>query len=101
MAKTSSMYKNYRRIKAVERLRTKRTELREASRNINISYEERREAQKKLEAMPRDSSPIRIRNRCAITGRARGNLKKFGLSRIKFREMALKGELPGVIKASW
>jgi small subunit ribosomal protein S14 len=101
MAKTSMILKNERRIKMALRARQVRTELREKSRNVKVSMEERQAAQAKLEAMPRDTSPIRIRNRCSLTGRPRGYLRKFGLCRIKFRESALIGDVPGVTKASW
>jgi small subunit ribosomal protein S14 len=101
VAKLSSINKNNRRIEISTRLKAVRTELREKSRSIHVPYEDRRVAQEKLDAMPRDSSPIRVRNRCMLTGRNRAVLAKFGLSRIKFRELALRGEIPGVIKASW
>ena len=65
------------------------------------SMEERLEAQGKLAAMPRNASPTRLRNRCSITGRPRGTFRKFGLARSKIRELAFKGDIPGVIKASW
>ncbi len=69
--------------------------------NPDISPEERVAAQLKLAKLPRDSNPVRVVNRCLVTGRPRGNLRKFGLCRITFREKALKGELTGVVKASW
>jgi small subunit ribosomal protein S14 len=67
----------------------------------SASEEEKGQAREKLQKLPRDSSPVRLRNRCALTGRPRGVFKKFGLARGKLREIALRGEIPGVIKASW
>ncbi|NCN23063.1 MAG: 30S ribosomal protein S14, partial [Gallionella sp.] len=69
--------------------------------DMTLSVDERYQARLKLQAMPRDSSPVRLRNRCALTGRPRGTFKKFGLGRIKVREFAMRGEIPGVVKASW
>lgn len=81
--------------------KAKRDELRAIVRDLSLDPKERFAAQLKLDALPRSSSAVRYRNRCQITGRARGCYKKFGLSRIKFRELALKGMIPGVRKASW
>lgn len=81
--------------------KAKREELRAVVRDLSLDPKERFAAQLKLDALPRSSSAVRYRNRCQITGRARGCYKKFGLSRIKFRELALKGMIPGVRKASW
>ena len=81
--------------------KAKRDELRAIIRDLSLDPKERFAAQLKLDALPRSSSAVRYRNRCQITGRARGCYKKFGLSRIKFRELALKGMIPGVRKASW
>jgi small subunit ribosomal protein S14 len=69
--------------------------------NSKSSEEERVAARLKLQALPRDSSPVRLRNRCALTGRPRGTFRKFGLGRIKVREFAMRGEIPGIVKASW
>jgi small subunit ribosomal protein S14 len=69
--------------------------------NPRFSEENRAAARRKLEALPRDSSPTRLRNRCALTGRPRGVFRKFGLGRNKLREIAMRGEIPGVVKASW
>jgi small subunit ribosomal protein S14 len=69
--------------------------------NVKMGEEERAAARLKLQALPRDSSPVRLRNRCALTGRPRGTFKKFGLGRIKLREFAMRGEIPGIVKASW
>ncbi len=101
MATKASIAKNERRKKIVERHRERRTELRSLVRDQRLPPEQRFEAQLLLNKLPRDSSPVRVRNRCAVTGRPRGYYRKFGLSRIALRDLALRGELPGVIKASW
>ena len=90
-----------KRAKLVARYDRKRKELKAIVRNINSSDEERAVAQAKLNAMPRDASPTRQRNRCSITGRPHGVYRKFGLGRNKLREAAMKGEIPGLTKASW
>lgn len=101
MAKLSSINKNERRKVLSSKHYKARKELREKSLNQKLSDEEREAAFLKLQKMPRNGNPIRVVNRCLITGRPRGNLKKFGLCRIKFRELALTGKIPGVTKASW
>lgn len=101
MAKRSSIEKQKRREKLVNLKWTKRQDLRNKSYDLNLSEEERQAARIALNKMPRDSSPIRLRNRCQMTGRARGYLRKFKLSRLTFRELALHGFIPGVTKASW
>lgn len=101
MAKLSSVLKNNRRIEMSVRTRALRNELREKARDAKAPLEQRMEAQTKLEKMPRDTSHIRVRNRCSLTGRPRGFLRKFGLCRIKFREYAAIGDIPGVTKSSW
>ncbi len=101
MAKLSSVNKNNRRRALSTKHYKARKELRAQSLNTKLSDEDRQAAFVKLQKMPRDGSPIRVVNRCMITGRPRGNLKKFGLCRIKFRELALMGKIPGVTKASW
>jgi small subunit ribosomal protein S14 len=101
MAKKSMIMRELKREKLVARYAKKRAELKATIRNINSSDEERAAAQAKLNAMPRDSSPSRQRNRCAITGRPHGFYRKFGLGRNKLREAAMKGEIPGLTKASW
>ena len=101
MAKKSMIMRELKREKLVARYAKKRTALKATVRNINSSDEERAAAQAKLNAMPRDSSPSRQRNRCAITGRPHGVYRKFGLGRNKLREAAMKGEIPGLTKASW
>jgi len=101
MATKSSIAKAEKIKRLVAKYAEKRAALKAIIRNPNATDEERAAAQYKLQELPRNSSPVRIRNRCAITGRARGYLRNFGLSRIKFRELALRGEIPGVRKASW
>jgi len=90
-----------RRAKTVKRYAASRAQLKETIRNPRTSPDERAAAQAKLQSMPRDASPSRQRNRCAITGRSRGVYRKFGLSRVKIREVAFRGEIPGLSKASW
>ncbi|MEZ4705512.1 MAG: 30S ribosomal protein S14 [Bdellovibrionota bacterium] len=101
MAKTSKIARNEQRKSLVKRYATKRAELKKKSVDQNLSLEERMAATQQLASMPRNSSATRIRLRCGITGRPRGNFRKFGLSRIKFRELAHSGEISGVTKASW
>lgn len=101
MAKTSSVARQAKRMKMVARMRPKRDELKKIIQSPRTSEEDRAAAVIALNKMPRDSSPVRLKNRCALTGRARGYLRKFGLSRLCFREMANSGLLPGVFKASW
>jgi small subunit ribosomal protein S14 len=101
MAKLSSINKNNRRRALSTKHYKARKELRALSLNPKLSDEDKAAAFLKLQKMPRDGSPNRVVNRCLITGRPRGNLKKFGLCRIKFRELALTGKIPGVTKASW
>ncbi len=101
MAKKSRIAKAEKIKRLVAKYAEKRAKLKEIIRNPNSTYDEREEAQYKLQDLPRNSSPTRVRNRCSLTGRPRGYLRKFGLSRIMFRELALRGEIPGVKKASW
>ena len=101
MARKAKIVSNQKRIKLSEKFRTVRTELRNKVKNESLSPEERFEAMIKLQQLPRDTSPCRVRNRCAITGRPRSVYSKFKLSRIKFRELALQGMIPGVTKSSW
>lgn len=101
MAKKSSVAKQKRREKIVNRNWEKRQELKKKVRDININEEERLEASIALNKMKRDASPVRLRNRCQITGRSRGILNKFRVSRLVFREMASNGMIPGVTKSSW
>ncbi|HEX5693635.1 MAG TPA: 30S ribosomal protein S14 [Arenimonas sp.] len=101
MAKTSMIMRERKRAKMVKRYAKKRAALKETIRSVSSSDEERLAAQAKLNAMPRDASATRLRNRCAITGRPHGYYRKFGLARNKLREAAMKGEIPGLTKASW
>ncbi len=101
MAKKSSIAKQKKRERLVSLKWDKRQDLKKKVVNENLSDEERFEARIALNKMPRDSSPIRLRNRCELTGRSRGFLKKFKVSRLCFREMALRGLIPGVTKSSW
>ncbi len=90
-----------RRARVVKKYAAKRAQLKELIRSPKTSPEERATAQAKLQSLPRDASPSRQRKRCAITGRSRGVYRKFGLSRVKIREVANRGEIPGLSKASW
>jgi small subunit ribosomal protein S14 len=101
MAKKSRIEKNNRRIEMVKQYANQRATLKEAIRNPHSSWEEREEAKIKLQKLPRNSSPIRVRNRCFLTGRPRGFYRKFGLCRNMLRLKAHEGFLPGVTKASW
>ena len=101
MAKASSIQKNKSRRVLIQKLSEKRKFLKSKVMDKTLSLEERLTFQNKLNDMPRNSSSIRHRNRCEITGRPRGNYRKFGLSRIKIRELSMTGDLPGVVKSSW
>jgi len=101
MAKVSSIQKNINRRELVKKFKNKRSLLKSKIKQKNISMEERLILQKKLNELPRNTSPIRIRNRCELTGRTRGVYRKFKLSRIKIRELSMSGTLPGVVKSSW
>ncbi|MBI1175783.1 MAG: 30S ribosomal protein S14 [Sideroxydans sp.] len=101
MAKTALINREQKRRDTVKKFAAKRAELLAIIANVKLSDEERFAARQKLQALPRDASPVRLRNRCALTGRPRGTFRKFGLGRIKLREYAMRGEIPGVIKASW
>jgi small subunit ribosomal protein S14 len=101
MASKAAIAKNEKRKKIVENYRERRQELKEIIRALDTPDEERELAMLRLQKLPRDSSPIRVRNRCVVSGRPRAYYRKFGLSRIALRDLALRGELPGVIKASW
>lgn len=101
MAKKSRVNKNEARKALVAKYAARRRELKEVIRNPATSVDDRVAAQAKLGKLPRDSNPIRVVNRCMVTGRQRGNLRYFQLCRITFREKALKGELTGVVKSSW
>ena len=101
MAKLAVKLRNEKRRQTVEKFKSKRTALFEIINDSRASDEAKEEARAKLQKLPRDASPVRLRNRCALTGRPRGVYSKFGLGRNKLRDLALKGEIPGVIKASW
>lgn len=101
MAKKSSVEKEKRRERLVKLAWDKRQALKKKALDFTISEEERSQARTALNKMKRDTSPIRLRNRCQLTGRARGFLRKFRMSRLTFREFALMGMIPGVTKASW
>ncbi len=101
MAKKSAVAKQKRREKLVNLKWNKRQELKKKILDMSLSEEEREDAKNALNKMPKNSSPVRLRNRCALTGRPRGYLGKFKLSRITFRELASNGEIPGVTKSSW
>ena len=101
MAKQSSIQKNLNRKNIVKKFNNKRQSLKKAIMKKDLSIEERFKLQSKLNELPRNSSKIRVRNRCKLTGRTRGFYRKFGLSRIKIRELSMSGALPGVVKSSW
>ena len=101
MAKRSMVEREKRRIKLSKRMNAKRENLRSIVKSHDASMEEKLAAAEKLQKMPRDSSASRITNRCAITGRPKGFYRKFGLGRIKVREAAMRGDIPGLVKASW
>lgn len=101
MARLAAVKKNNRKKDLAKRYYKVRQELREKSVDMKLSEEERQAARLKLQKLPKATSHVQIVNRCELTGRPRGNLRKFGLCRNKFRELALTGKLPGVTKASW
>lgn len=101
MAKKSTIVRNERRRVRVTRYLDRRAELKEIVRRPSSTDEERSTAQAALQRLPRDASPVRIRNRDAVDGRPRGHLRTFGLSRVRMRELAHRGELPGIRKSSW
>ncbi len=101
MAKKSMIARENKRKRLVEQYKVKRSALKEIIRNPNTSGEDQEAAQLKLQKLPRDSSPSRVRNRCQITGRPHGVYRKFGLGRNKLREATMRGDVPGLSKASW
>ncbi len=101
MAKLAVINRDKKRREIVKKFKTKRAALLEMINNQRASDEDRAAARVKLQLLPRDASPVRLRNRCAITGRPRGVYRKFGLGRSKLRDFIMRGEVPGVIKASW
>ena len=101
MAKLSLINRQLKREKLVRKVAKKRAALQSLLVNPKLSDEDKYAARLKLQALPRNANPTRLRNRCAITGRPRGVFRKFGLGRNKLREYAMKGEIPGIVKASW
>ena len=101
MAKTSLINRDLKRREVVKKYAAKRAALLDVINNPNLADEDRYAARLKFQELPRDSSPVRLRNRCSLTGRPRGVYSKFGLGRIKLREIAMRGEVPGMVKASW
>ena len=101
MAKQSSVQKNSNRLKLINKFNSRRKLLKQKIMNKDLSIDDRIKIQNKLNDLPRNSSSIRYRNRCKLSGRTRGVYRKFGLSRIKIRELSMSGDLPGVVKSSW
>ena len=101
MAKVSVINRELKRARLVKKYAAKRAALKAKLKDPSLSYEEKEEARKKFQSMPRDASPCRQRNRCRQTGRPHGYYRKFGLSRTKLREAAMRGDIPGLVKASW
>jgi small subunit ribosomal protein S14 len=101
MAKLALINREQKRRATVKKYAQKRTELIALTLNPKLSEEDRYAARLQLQQLPRNASPVRLRNRCALTGRPRGTFRKFGLARNKLRDIAMRGEIPGVIKASW
>jgi small subunit ribosomal protein S14 len=101
MAKLSLINRDLKRRETVRKYAAKRAELLAVLSDVRATDDAKAQAREKLQKLPRDASPVRIRNRCALTGRPRGTFRKFGLARNKLREIAMRGEIPGVIKASW
>jgi len=101
VAKLSLINRELKREALVKKFAAKRAELNSIINDQSRSEEERYQARLKLQQLPRNANPTRLRNRCEITGRPRGNFRKFGLSRNKLREFAMRGEVPGITKASW
>lgn len=101
MAKRSMIERETKRLKLADKFATKRAALKETINSVTASDEDKWDAQIKLQKMPRDASPVRQRRRCQITGRPHGVYRKFGMCRNKLREHAMKGDIPGLTKASW
>ena len=101
MAKVSMIARENKRIKMVQKFAKKREELKKVISDMNLSDEERYEARLKLQKLPRDASPVRLQRRCQITGRPHAVYRWFGLSRNKLRELAMNGDVPGLVKSSW
>ena len=101
MAKLSVVNREARRRRLVAKYAARRTALKDIIRNPESTYDEREEAQRRLNALPRNSSPVRVQNRCRLTGRPHAYYRKFGLGRNKLREAVMNGDVPGLVKASW
>ena len=101
MAKKSMIMRERKRVATVKRFAAKRAEYKRVIRDPNSTDDEREQAQLRLQALPRNASPVRMRNRCAVSGRPKGFYRKFGLGRNMLREAAMRGEIPGLSKASW
>jgi small subunit ribosomal protein S14 len=101
MAKLALINREDKRRKLVQKYAAKRADLLAIIGDVSRSEEERFEAQQRLQALPRNASPVRLRNRCKVTGRPRGVFRKFGLGRSKLRDFVMRGEVPGMTKASW
>ena len=101
MAKTCMTEREIKRRATVEKFAAKRAALEVAMNDVNATAESRRDARLKFQALPRNASPVRLRNRCALTGRPRGVFSKFGIGRSKLRDLMMSGQVPGVTKASW
>lgn len=101
MAKSCMVNREVKRLRLVKKYAAKRTELKAMIKDTSLSEGDRAAAREKLNKMPRDASPVRVRNRCNITGRPHGYYRKFGLGRNKLREAAMRGDVPGLVKASW
>jgi small subunit ribosomal protein S14 len=101
MAKTCMIEREQKRRDTVKKFAAKRDALLVVANDLNATPEARKEARLKLQSLPRNASPVRLRNRCALTGRPRGVFSKFGIARSKLRELMMRGEVPGVTKASW
>ena len=101
MAKISIIEREKKRVRTVAKYATKRAELKRILKDPNISDDDKEAARKKFNALPRNASPCRLRNRCRLTGRPHGYYRKFGLCRNKLREAAMRGDIPGLVKSSW
>ena len=101
MAKRSMVARDVKRLELINKSKERRDLLKKKSKDISLSLKERLEASIQLQKMPRDSSPSRYRNRCAMTGRPRGYYRRFGLAKLSLREKAMNGEIPGLVKSSW
>lgn len=101
MARLSIINRESKRVRLVKKYAAKRQALKAIVKDVNATTEEKRDAQRRLQQLPRNSNPIRLHNRCRITGRSHGYYRKFGLGRNKLREAAMRGDVPGLVKASW